>query len=105
MITKVGPAIHRKPVYKNPAAAVLTVDEPVRVMAIKEGWAMVRHKGSIPYVARISDLYPVTERLTCRAPLGMWRNAFSILSSIDHRNAGRPVAGLPKSSGAHPCRG
>ena len=29
----------------------------VRVMAVAEGWAMVRFKGCMPFVVRVSDLF------------------------------------------------
>lgn len=29
---------------------------PVRVMALAEGWAMVRRKGAMPFVVRVSEL-------------------------------------------------
>lgn len=31
---------------------------PVRVMAVAEGWAMVRRKGAMPFVCSVKDLVP-----------------------------------------------
>lgn len=57
---RLGPAIHRVEVLNVVKGAFDWGKEarPVRIMALAEGYAMVRRKGSIPYVAPIKDLFP-----------------------------------------------
>ena len=55
---KLGKAIYTKtsPKIKDGKFISETDEFEVRVMATTEGWAMVRRKGCMPFVAQITDL-------------------------------------------------
>ena len=55
---KLGKAIlvKRSQVIRSHGFVTETEEFEVRIMAIAEGWAMVRRKGAMPFVARLEDL-------------------------------------------------
>lgn len=57
-IMELGKAIciHRMPAIKDGKWVTVTDEFEVRVMAIVEGYAMVRRKGCMPFVCRVRDL-------------------------------------------------
>lgn len=59
-VLKKGPAIHRAVSYGMPGISGISEKfedlREVRVMAVAEGYAMVRRKGAIPYVARVNEI-------------------------------------------------
>lgn len=53
---------HRKDVELEDGKFVWSVKpEQVRVMVRSEGYAMVRHKGAMPFVVSVKDLEPLPE--------------------------------------------
>ena len=57
-------AIYHRPGYEIVAGKGrnFTLPDKVRVVARAEGYAMVRHKGAMPFVVRERDLESLTEK-------------------------------------------
>ena len=59
-----GSAIWRRKIlaaYRNRKWEYIEEDIPVRIMAIKEGYAMVRRKGAMPVVVPVKEMLPNSE--------------------------------------------
>ena len=61
-VVRRGDAVHRI-LHTSPGFACsnfkpYTEEREVRIMAVAEGYAMVRGKGAVPYVAPLNELYP-----------------------------------------------
>jgi hypothetical protein len=59
-IVRRGYALHRI-LHTSPGFACS--DFQVRIMAVAEGYAMVRRNGAVPYVAPLNELYPPNDGL------------------------------------------
>ena len=70
-LVRLGPAVHVarhiESVYGHKAEWVEELRD-VRVMAIAEGYAMVRRKGAIPYVCNVDELRKPNDQAQAQPP-------------------------------------
>ena len=83
-VVRLGDAIHRI-LHSSPGFACsdfkpYTEEREVRIMAVVQGYAMVRRKGAAPYVAPLNELYPPNAHADLPAVAGKVRR---VVGSLD----------------------